>query len=363
MVSNLVEYDLSATLSVTKTGNLSDIAIQENTAPPEENETGYFQSVRQTLISQGVSREATDIILSSLRDSTKKQYWTYVRKWLLFCERREVDKFNPNINDVLMFLSDLFSSGIGYSAINTAKSALSSVKGIVSNLDIGSHILIKRFMKGIFNKKPSLPRYNVTWPVSSVLAFLESVDNNLCSLRDLSKKLVTLLALTTGQRVQTLCAIDIRNLELSSEYIKIRIGDLLKQSKPGNHLQELYIENFPQNTSLCVVKCIRKYLDTTKLLRSSDKLWISTIKPFNESSKNTVSNWLRQTLCDSGINLDIFKPHSTRAASTSAVVGKVPVDTILRTAGWTSDCVFRKHYKRPVTNDSSFSNTLLKSAT
>lgn len=286
-----------------------------------------------------------------------------VLKWLSFCEQREIDKFNPSINDVLLFLSDLFSSGIGYSAINTAKSALSSVIGIVSNTDIGSHLLIKRFMKGIFNKKPSLPRYNVTWPVSTVLSYLESVDNYSCSLRDISKKLVTLLALTTGQRVQTLCAIDIRNLELSSDYLKVRIGDLLKQSKPGNHLQELYIESFPPNSSLCIIKCLSRYVDMTESLRKTTKLWISTIKPHNEASKNTVSNWLRQTLSDSGIKLDMFTPHSTRAASTSAVVGKVPVDTIIRTAGWRSDCVFRKHYKRPITNDSSFSNSILESAT
>lgn len=86
-------------------------------------------------------------------------------------------------------------------------------------------------MKGTFNKISSLLRYNVTWPVSSVLSFLESMDDNSCSLRELSKKLVTLLALTTGQRVHTLCAIAIRNIDLRSDNIKIRTGELLKQLK------------------------------------------------------------------------------------------------------------------------------------
>ena len=88
-------------------------------------------------------------------------------------------------------MSELFNSGIGYSGINTAKSALSSLIGIVANIDIGSHLLVRRFMKGIFNKKPSLPKYNVTWPVNTVLNFIQSLDNNSCSLRDISKKLVT----------------------------------------------------------------------------------------------------------------------------------------------------------------------------
>ena len=85
------------------------------------------------------------------------------------------------------------------------------------------------------------------------------------------------------------------------------------------------------------------------------------MKPYNSVSRNTLANWLKESLRESGINLDIFSPHSTRSASTSAVVSKVPIDTIMRTAGWKSSCTFRKHYKRPVTNDSSFSHEILSS--
>ena len=40
------------------------------------------------------------------------------------------------------------------------------------------------------------------------------------------------------------------------------------------------------------------------------------------------------TLKLAGIDLSLFTPHSTRSASTSAVVSKVPIDTIIKTAGW-----------------------------
>ena len=58
--------------------------------------------------------------------------------------------------------------------------------------------------------------------------------------------------------------------------------------------------------------------------------------------------------------MSVFTPHSTRDASTSAVVGGIPTDTILKTAGWSSDNVFRKFYRREITNDSSFSKFILK---
>ena len=42
-----------------------------------------------------------------------------------------------------------------------------------------------------------------------------------------------------------------------------------------------------------------------------------------------------------GIDLGIFSSHSTRSASASAAAGKgVPLDVILKAAGWRSDDVF-----------------------
>lgn len=139
---------------------------------------------------------------------------------------------------------DLHVSGLGYSGLNTAKSASSSFLSIAnpSYIQFGSHILIKRFMKGVFEIKHSLPRYNCTWSVEKVLEYLKSLKplENLPVLQ-LSRKLITLFALTTGQRAQTLHCFDFRNIDSCASHVKIRIGDLLKQSKPIRYLSELYI--------------------------------------------------------------------------------------------------------------------------
>lgn len=95
-------------------------------------------------------------------------------------------------------------------------------------------------MKGIFNKKPVLPRYNCTWNVEIVLSLLKTwkpVKD--ITLKNLTLKLAMLLALTTGQRMQSIFLIDIRNLELDTYSVKIRYGDLLKQTRPGYQLPEI----------------------------------------------------------------------------------------------------------------------------
>lgn len=44
-----------------------------------------------------------------------------------FCSRRKINIFCTNVNNVLAFLAELFENNIGYSAINTAKFAISNV--------------------------------------------------------------------------------------------------------------------------------------------------------------------------------------------------------------------------------------------
>ena len=55
------------------------------------------------------------------------------------------------------------------------------------------------------------------------------------------------------------------------------------------------------------------------------------------------------TLGHAGIDLSRFKPHSISPSSTSgAAKAKVPLDTILRTAGWRGYRTFAKYYQKPI---------------
>ena len=279
-----------------------------------------------------------------------------------FCSEQKIDVINPSLNDILVYLTHLFNSNLGYSTVNTAKSMLSSVFSLLHKRDIGAEPLIRRFMKGIFNLKPSLPRYGNTWDVQVVIDYLDSLNTTELSLRLLSVKLATLLALTTGQRCQTLWAIDIKDIEICSKFMKVRITQLLKQSKPNNHLQEMYFEPFQKNPNVCVIQCMKIYLAKTRELRTgsnTDKLFLITQNPHTHATKSTISRWIKLALQLAGIDINVFLPHSTRGASTSAVSGKIPIDTIIRTAGWSKDSTFRKFYQRPVVNSSAFSHSVL----
>lgn len=92
------------------------------------------------------------------------------------------------------------------------------LSGESKSCSVGEHPVIKRFMKGIFNYRPALPRYNQVWDVSIVLKYLKSIQvcENL-KLKLLTCKLVMLFALLSGQRAQSLWYLDINNMTLLQE--------------------------------------------------------------------------------------------------------------------------------------------------
>ena len=79
-------------------------------------------------------------------------------------------------------------------------------------------------------------------------------------------------------------------------------------------------------------------------------MFVSYSKPSKPVSCETISRRVKTVMEKSGIDVNLFKPHSTRVAATSkAFMKSVPLEHILSVAGWSSSDTFAKFYKKPVT--------------
>ena len=116
----------------------------------------------------GFSQKATSIILQSWRKTTTKQYSSYIKRWTTYCHQKQIDPFSASIPQALDFLVELFETGVGYSGINTARSALSGVLKPVNGTTFEAQS-VKRFLKGVYEARLSNPRYAVRWDVNKVL--------------------------------------------------------------------------------------------------------------------------------------------------------------------------------------------------
>jgi len=130
-----------------------------------------------------------------------------------------------------------------------------------------------------------------------------------------------------------------------------------KWYKPRIILQE-HVKN--SDPRLCVVTTLKKYLTRTKFARetrSCRQLLLSYVKPYGPVSRATISRWVKFVLQSSGLDVNIFKPHSTRSASTpKAKLSGVPSANILDKAGWKSESAFAKFYDKKDVED-TFGNT------
>ena len=106
-----------------------------------------------------------------------------------------------------------------------------------------------RIVKGVFEERPSLPKYQVTWGVNSVLTYLESFPSlHDLTLKQLKLKTCMLLALVMGQRCHALHSIKMEDVRLYDKKCVISFSEKLKTTKPGCHIEAAELAAFNANT-------------------------------------------------------------------------------------------------------------------
>lgn len=300
-------------------------------------------------------------MLASLSDNTKKQYSVSYKLWWQFCKTNNMNIFESTVAKVISFLTEEFNKGASYGSLNSHRSALSLLLGN----NVGSDECIKRLLKGAYKLKPSRPKYTHTWDPQIVLNHISNwYPNRDLELSQLTKKVVILLALCTAQRVQTLSLIKISNIYISDAGVKILITDVIKSSAPGREQPILYLPFFIENKNICPATVLTDYIHVTKKLRDKNinNLILTIKKPHKTATAQTISRWIKLVLSESGVNTSIFSAHSTRHASTSSANSAgVCIDTIRKTAGWTSRSqTFAKFYKLNVINEAEFAESVCK---
>ena len=241
---------------------------------------------------KGLLTTATIVMEQSWRSGTRKQYATYLQKWRHYCSSRGIDPICPSVEDGINFLAELYNPGIGYSAINTAKSTVSSTVTLSKNSSFGAHHMVCRFLKGVFKLKPSLPKYKNIWDVKFVLTYLSSLHPPQdLTLQDLTYKTTMLLALLFGQRCQTLHLLSVRGMVLKHDSCVFTIRKLLKTSRPGKHVSALTFTAYSPDSRLCPIVCLSEYVKrTSELRKGSDQLLVSFQKPYQPVSTDTISD-------------------------------------------------------------------------
>ena len=339
-------------------------SISAHRAPPSVAVTASssLALIRNHYETTGLSKEVVDILLASRGAATQKRYAGPWKAWVRWCSQRSICPISAPVAEVLAFLASLVTQGnLAYRTVALYKSAISQTHDPVGSTELGRLPIVSRFMKGVFKSKPPKPKYAGTWNVQTALSFLESLEPlGDLTLKQLSYKTVLLLALTSAARAHELSSLDLTYSLKKEGSWEFTLPTHTKTSRPGHPARKIFLPSFPGNLKICVVRSLTAYVEKTKKLRTSSKLFVSYISPYKAISSQSVSRWLSKALRLAGIELG-YTGHSTRGASTSAAAAAgLSVELILEAADWASAQTFERFYHREHSSG-SFSRAVLNS--
>ena len=117
-----------------------------------------------------------------------------------------------------------------------------------------------------------------------------------------------------------------------------------------------YVHAYINRTLSFHIKAVRKGLPKPVQLFLSHR----TGRPVQRAS---ISRWIREVLCLSGINVDQYGPGSTRGAASSLASTKgATAEQIMKAGSWSNVHTFIQHYQRRV-EDTPVGHLILQDAT
>ena len=155
-----------------------------------------------------------------------------------------------------------------------------------------------------------------------------------------------LLALTAPKRSSELQVLDIRFMRVHPEGVEFQLPGLTKTS---SEISTVFFARFEKDHKLCVLQCLQTYQEKTRVFRpilspsQLNQLLISYRRPHAPVKTCTIVRWIEAVLGKAGVDINIFKAHSSRSASTSrALCGGVSLEEVLKMADWSGRSTFNR---------------------
>lgn len=156
--------------------------------------------------------------------------------------------------------------------------------------------------------------------------------------------------------------LDPNSMVMDGDKYVFQIRKHLKTSKLGKSNKSVSVYAYLPGPKVCLLSCLKEYIKQTGKLRGdTTRLFITYAKPHKAASRDTIARWTNATLKESGIKVDIYPAHSTRAASASkANTRQVPINLIMENAGWRSAKTFRRFYNKPIEVNETMAQAVLE---
>ena len=192
----------------------------------------------------------------------------------------------PKIIELLEYFTHLYNAGVSYSVLNSSKSVLSHIVFLPQYSSISEHPQIIKYFIGVCNLRPPTQKKAFVWDIKILFHYFNHKgENDQLSDKSLTQKLLILLLLLGGQRMNTVYFFSVDRMTVTDIGVTFSPNHVLKHSKPGTKLDSFHYRAY-HNRKLCVVDCLKEYLDCrrTKAQADTKALFITYDKPFRAAA-------------------------------------------------------------------------------
>ena len=166
---------------------------------------------------------------------------------------------------------------------------------------ISQHPSVIKNFKGSFNLRPPLPKISFVWDVQIMSEYFRSLgDNRQISDKHLSQKLLILLLLLGGQRLNSVFHFTNDRIIISSTSVTFSPEHVLKH--PGRKLDVFEYQTY-SDPNLCVLECLKKYIHrrNDRVDKLQKRLYITYRKPCHTASIDTLRRWIKETFAQTNL--------------------------------------------------------------
>ena len=344
-------------------GSFVSTGVQVVTPNTSDISSSRLVAMQQHMEASGISRSVARRIYSAKRSSTNALYDYRWKSWVDWCVGREVDPFNPSVNQFGEFLIFLHNKNFSPATVKGYRSAISTTLKQISKIDFSCESILSDVVRSFELERPRTKVHFPKWDLAIVLAALSNAPFEPleeCGFKELTLKTVFLTALASGRRRSEIHALVCSDIEFSEHSVTLGTfpGFLAKNQLPSVLASPIVIpvlKGQDVNTSLCPVRALRIYFNRVFPRRKGRKrLFISHQDSYEkEISVDSISRWIVQTikLAHSANNVDqvpvSVNAHEVRAiASSWAWSNKVPLDDVVKAGFWSSENSFIRFYLR-----------------
>ena len=165
---------------------------------------------------------------------------------------------------------------------------------------IPQHPPVIKYFKESFNLRPPLPKVSFVWDVETIFEYFRSLgDNRQITDKHLSQKLLILLLLLGGQRLNSVFNFTTDRLIIGSTSVTFSPEHVLKYSRPGRKLNVFEYWTC-LNPKRCVLECVKEYIHqrSDRVNKEQKRLFVTYRKSYHTFSIDTLRRWIKETFTE-----------------------------------------------------------------